>query len=46
MDEIFLTQAFIKGFRYAALIMVEVYDGNKDSLPEIMKILNIGNSGK
>jgi hypothetical protein len=34
-------QAFIKGFRYAALIMAEVY-GSKDLMPELLKMLNSG----
>ena len=41
MDEILHTQAFIKGFRYAALIMAEVY-GSKDLMPELLKMLNSG----
>ena len=33
-------QAFIRGFRYAALIMIEVYE-DKELPPELLKLLNI-----
>lgn len=43
ISEILLAQAFIRGFRYATLIMVDVH-GNNDAIQKYLKMLSVEKS--